>query len=578
METAVLRLAAMRIRLVCAASLAVLAIPSSAAAHLNPPGCTSTAANIQFGFVHSNASLSIVHRNGDVVEVVPRVGNNQGANPCDLEDLTLSISFPNPDGTPGTPTVFATNVDLPSGTAPIEFPVVEHTANFNGGVFKGPVTIAYSGIQHVGNPDPDSGPIGSAGRNLVITRPHATVSVTPTPASGDAPLGVTYNYSVLNDTQVDPADNFVHIQSPVVADDLCSPVTFTGGDTNMDTLLSRGETWTYTCTRTLPGGVFTNHVTLDGTSVRDGRPWPQATAQSTVNVNGPDMTLTKTHTGDFTQGDSGRTYTLTARNSGNRAATGTVSVADTLPAGLTATAIAGDGWTCTFGTLTCTRSDALAGGASYPPITVTVDVAGNAAPSLTNTATVTRAGENSANDSASDPTTIATKPVEQPTGGTGPLGGGTGPLGGGGGSTLVPDIAPSFSAARLTNKQFVVDPKGAAEPVVNARAKKGTSFAYTLSEDARVVFTIERQDAGRLVGRTCRRPSRSNRRRKACKRFVKVGSFAQDGRSGPNTRPWSGKIGTRALRPATYRASLTAKDAGGLASTPRRLSFKIVTR
>ncbi len=52
-----------------------------------------------------------------------------------------------------------------------------------------------------------------------------------------------------------------------------------------------------------------------------------------------------------------------------------MTVSDTLPAGLTATAISGTGWSCTLSTLTCTRSDALAAGAIYPPITVTVNVA-----------------------------------------------------------------------------------------------------------------------------------------------------------------------------------------------------------
>ena len=549
----------------------LLTVPSAADAHLNPPGCTSTALKTQFGFVHSEASTGIVHRNGDVVEVVPRVSNDNGANPCDLEDVTLTISFPKGDGTPGPAQTIATGVDLPSGGSPIEFPVVEHTLNFDAGVFKGPVTIAYSGVQHVSDPDPASGSIGSAGRNIVITRPHATVTVTPTPASGDSPLGVTYAYSVLNDTQVDPVDTFVHVSDPALTDDRCSPVTFTGGDTNMDTLLSRGETWTYTCSTTFFGGAFTNHVALSGNSTRDGRPWPESAAQSTVNVNGPDMTLAKSHAGSFTQGDSGRAYTLTATNSGNRQATGAVGVADTLPAGLTATAISGSGWTCTLGTLTCTRSDALAAGASYPPITVTVNVADNAPASVVNTATVTRAGQNTANDTASDPTAIAAKPAPRGTSDPGTTDPTTGP-------TFEPDtFAPTFTA-RLTNRVFAVDRAGAPEPVVTARAKKGTSFVYTLSEKARVLFVIERADPGRMVGRTCRRPSRANRKRKRCVRFVRVGSFAQDGAAGPNTRPWSGKIRARALKPASYRASITARDAAGNTSTIKRLSFKIVRR
>src|SRR5437762_112328 len=82
-------------------------------------------------------------------------------------------------------------------------------------------------------------------------------------------------------------------------------------------------------------------------------------------------------------------------------------MADTLPTGLTATAISGSGWTCTLGTLTCTRSDALAVSASYPAIILTVNVANNAAAYLTNTATVSGGGEvNTANDTASDPTAI----------------------------------------------------------------------------------------------------------------------------------------------------------------------------
>jgi uncharacterized repeat protein (TIGR01451 family) len=119
------------------------------------------------------------------------------------------------------------------------------------------------------------------------------------------------------------------------------------------------------------------------------------------------MTIAKSHTGNFTQGQVGATYTITATNSGSTATTGTVTVTDTLPAGLTATAMSGTGWSCVLGTLTCTRSDALAGGASYPAITLTVTVANNAAASVTNAVTVSGGGQtNTSNDSANDVTTV----------------------------------------------------------------------------------------------------------------------------------------------------------------------------
>ena len=80
---------------------------------------------------------------------------------------------------------------------------------------------------------------------------------------------------------------------------------------------------------------------------------------------------------------------------------------DTLPASLTATAISGTGWSCVLGTLTCTRSDALANGASYPAITLTVDVSQTAPASVTNSVAVSGGGQtNTANDTATDPTTI----------------------------------------------------------------------------------------------------------------------------------------------------------------------------
>ena len=115
-----------------------------------------------------------------------------------------------------------------------------------------------------------------------------------------------------------------------------------------------------------------------------------------------DLTVTKTHAGTFTQGQIGATYTLTVANlAGSGPTSGLVTVTDTVPAGLTATAISGTGWTCTQPAGPCTRSDALAAGASYPPLTLTVNVASTAPASVTNTATVSGGGEtNTANDTA----------------------------------------------------------------------------------------------------------------------------------------------------------------------------------
>jgi uncharacterized repeat protein (TIGR01451 family) len=125
----------------------------------------------------------------------------------------------------------------------------------------------------------------------------------------------------------------------------------------------------------------------------------------------PDMVLTKTHSGTFVQGNQGRVYTLTARNSGLNPTSGAVTVKDALPNGLTATSMTGNGWSCDLATLTCSRTDALLGGASYPPITLTVDVSPGAPGTIQNTATVAGGGELiTSNDTASDSASVSPVP------------------------------------------------------------------------------------------------------------------------------------------------------------------------
>ncbi|HSP08010.1 MAG TPA: sortase [Candidatus Dormibacteraeota bacterium] len=132
-----------------------------------------------------------------------------------------------------------------------------------------------------------------------------------------------------------------------------------------------------------------------------------------VTVHAPDMTVAKSHVDPLVRGSTTSTYSLTATNSGNVVTGGTVTVTDTLPAGLTPTAAAGTGWTCPAPvgqTVTCTRGDALAAGTSYPSITVTVTVLQSAANSVTNQAAVGGGGEtNTTNDTASDSANIVSQ-------------------------------------------------------------------------------------------------------------------------------------------------------------------------
>jgi len=104
--------------------------------------------------------------------------------------------------------------------------------------------------------------------------------------------------------------------------------------------------------------------------------FPVARGMADVIVPPPSLSIAKVHTGDFVQGQQNVTYTITVSNQGGAGPTsGTVSVIDVSGEGLTVVSMAGTGWTCTtLATPTCTRSDPLAAGGSYPPITATVNV------------------------------------------------------------------------------------------------------------------------------------------------------------------------------------------------------------
>ncbi len=123
----------------------------------------------------------------------------------------------------------------------------------------------------------------------------------------------------------------------------------------------------------------------------------------------PDMTLGKSHVGNFVRG-SGASYTVPVSNvSLYGPSSGIVTVNDTLPAGLAPTTASGIGWACAVNvqTISCTRSDSLAAGGSYPSITLNANVAQAAPATETNTAIVAGGGEvNLANDTATDVATV----------------------------------------------------------------------------------------------------------------------------------------------------------------------------
>lgn len=141
-----------------------------------------------------------------------------------------------------------------------------------------------------------------------------------------------------------------------------------------------------------------------------------------------------------------------------------------------------------------------------------------------------------------------------------------------------PDLtAPVLSSASVSRGPFAVDSRGAAERPV-AAAPAGTTFRYVLSEDARVVFTIEQALPGRRSGKSCVKPTRKNRGKRKCTRYVGFGRFAAASKAQSNSKRYSGRIGRKAMKPGTYRATLVAADSAANTSAPKTLTLKVVRR
>jgi hypothetical protein len=136
---------------------------------------------------------------------------------------------------------------------------------------------------------------------------------------------------------------------------------------------------------------------------------------------------------------------------------------------------------------------------------------------------------------------------------TGPTGGASGGGAPGTGGSAPDGKAPVVSGFRITRSPFAL---GRAATPTAARAPRGTSFRYSLSESARVTVTIQRRVAGG--------------------RLRTVGTLRRSGAAGPNRLRFSGRVGRRALRPSRYQALIRATDAAGNRSVRRSVRFRIV--
>src|SRR4030095_225285 len=189
-------------------------------------------------------------------------------------------------------------------------------------------------------------------------------------ATGSTSASQSYNFQtpVANPNQ--PFNNIlIQLQSPNGTPD----ITITnlvlsvrgGATTNLGNIENKAEVWALISD--IGSGAYASGFTLAGNIVVESS---QGSEQNpSINFFSifdrtqvpPDLTLTKSHAGNFTQGQAGATYTITVSNISTGPTSGTITVIDNFPPALIPTDARGPQWNCNISTntATCTRSHPL---------------------------------------------------------------------------------------------------------------------------------------------------------------------------------------------------------------------------
>ncbi len=385
-----------------AASLNNTASIASATADPNSANNSSSAPTT----VTASADVSIVKSGPPTVTAsgsvsytftVNNAGPSDAANVSVVDTLPAGVTFVSATGggwlctNSGNVSVTCTRAALAAGaTAPLITVVV--TAPAQGTTLTNTVAVAST------TPDPNNANNSSSVTTDVTA--SADLSIVKTgPGTVTAGGSVSYALVVANGGPSDAA-------SVSVTDTLPAGVTFVSA-TGGGWACSNAGNVSVTCTRpalaagataptvtlviTAPNqaGSLSNTASVASTTADPNSANNSSSATTTVTASA-DLSIVKTGPGTVTAGGS-VSYALAVANAGPSDAA-SVSVTDTLPAGVTFVSASGGGWSCTNSgnvSVTCTRA-ALGTGATAPTITVVVTAPGQAT-SLTNTASVTAA-------------------------------------------------------------------------------------------------------------------------------------------------------------------------------------------
>jgi CSLREA domain-containing protein len=138
-------------------------------------------------------------------------------------------------------------------------------------------------------------------------------------------------------------------------------------------------------------------------------------------------------------------------------------------------------------------------------------------------------------------------------------------------------LAPVVSALAQSASRWREGPRLAHISKARPKPPRGTTFSFTLNEAATLRLAFRQRAGGRSVGGHCVAQTKHNRTKHACRRTVTVGALTLQGQDGADRVRFEGRLSSaRKLKPGRYTLVLSA-SANGLSSTPRSLTFAIVS-
>jgi hypothetical protein len=114
--------------------------------------------------------------------------------------------------------------------------------------------------------------------------------------------------------------------------------------------------------------------------------------------------------------------------------------------------------------------------------------------------------------------------------------------------------------------------------ISRAKTPTGTTFSFSLNEQATVTFTFAQLAEGREGAHGCLARTHANAQRKSCSYAVTRGTLSFTGHEGTDSVLFTGRVSrTEKLKPGRYTLVITATNTAGQQSAPQKLSFTIVT-